>query len=143
MKRAALLLLACAGCTSVGVTASPAPGIRLPPRAGNVAVYASHAPEHAIDLGEVEVHADPDEGTVEQLFPLFVQRVAAMGGDAAVIDSVKARFDVVPRPYFDTFTYRCGFQTCLGQQTTVSAVEVTTLVMRGHAMRLVPPGGAR
>ncbi len=143
MRWLALLLLGCIGCTSVGVTESPAPGVRLPPRAGNVAIFASHAPRSATDLGEVEVHADRDEGTVEQLFPLFVERVAAMGGDAAVIDSVYARFDIVPRPYFDTFTYRCGFATCVGQQSNVSAVEVVTLVMRGHAMRLAPSGGAR
>jgi hypothetical protein len=88
----------------------------------------------AVDLGVVEVHAVQEEGAVEVLVPLFLEKVAQIGGDIAVVDGVIARFDRVTQPYVETFYAPCRFGTmCSGTRVFALNDEVMTVSMVGHA----------
>jgi hypothetical protein len=138
---AALVGLAC-GCTSVGSSAVRTGGVEMPPYAGPVAIYAAGVPREGAELGVVEVHATQQEAVVEELVPLFVKRVAGLGGNAAVIDSVRARFDIVAHPFVTTYSYPCGYHTvCLANQVSATNDEVMSVTIRGRAFSV--PGGAR
>lgn len=125
-------------CDSVRATAVPTGGLRVPPRAGPVAVYAANVPSSAKELGRVEVRAEGVDASVELVLPAFVDKVASLGGDAAVIDSVDARFEMVQSSTTETFLYPCAFRSCVGTRMVPYTTEVLVMVMRGRAMR----GGA-
>jgi hypothetical protein len=143
---AATLLIASAsglGCSSVGAQAVRTGGVRLPPRAGAIAVYLpGRTLEGGTELGLVEVHAANNEATVDTLLPLFVQKVASLGGNAAVVDSVRARFEIYQRPFIETFVYPCGYWTCTGTRMYATNDEVMTVSMTGRAMLVGPSGAA-
>lgn len=123
------------GCSSVGGSALRTGPVRLPAYAGPVAVYASgRPPEGAVDLGVVEVHAVQQEATVETLLPQFVRKVAEIGGNVAVVDGVRARFEVVPRTHVETFYYTCGMgATCAGTRVYNANDELMRVSVFGRA----------
>jgi hypothetical protein len=130
-------LLGCgAGCSSVRGTAIPTGAHRYAPYAGPVAIYAAgNAPPNTTDLGVVEVHATNQEATIDTLFPIFVQKVAQLGGNAAVLDRISARFDMVPYGHWETFYYPCGYATCSGMRYMSARDEVMVVSMHGRALR--------
>lgn len=154
MRVAAILVavVALAGCSSVGGSAIRTGPVRLPSYAGPVAVYAAgRPPEGAVDLGVVEVHAAQQEATVDTLLPQFVRKVAQIGGNVAVVDGVRARFEIVPRTHVETFYYTCGMgATCAGTRVYNANDELMVVTMFGHAFStqvdaaraapLLPPG---
>jgi len=92
-------------------------------------------PPGAVDLGVVEVHAAQQEGTVDTLLPQFVHRVAAIGGDVAVIEGIRARFEVAGRTHVETFYYACGMgATCAGTRVYTTNDEIMVVSMFGRAM---------
>jgi hypothetical protein len=103
-----------------------------------VAIYAASEPAGAAVVGVVEVHAAQNEANVETLLPLFVEKVASVGGDAAVVDDVQARFDLVTRMQVETYTYPCGNTVCTGTRSYPVTYEVLTLFMKGRAVRRTP-----
>jgi len=140
MRRAALLLFALlAGCNSVRATAIPTGPLRAAPRAGPVAVYAANVPVSATELGRVEVRAEGVDANIELLLPEFVDKVASLGGDTAVIDAVDARFDMVQSATTESYLYPCAFRSCVGTRMVPTTSEVLVLVMRGRAMRRGAP----
>lgn len=142
LKSLALLLtsLALLGCSSVRGSALRTGGAYAPPYEGPIAVYASgKIPEGARDLGVVEVHGAQTEATLETLFPEFIRKVASIGGDAAVIDGVTGRFDVLVRPYSETYYYPCGVRgTCVGSRMHAVNDELLYVSIYGHAFRTKP-----
>jgi hypothetical protein len=147
MRRRLLVLAAvpaALGCSSVGSSAVRTGPVALPPYAGPVAIYAATQPAHGTELGVVEVHGINDEGAVETLVPLFVRRVAQLGGDAAVIDSVRARFELVTHPYTETYSYPCGWgAVCVGTRTMAINDEVMVVTVRGRAFSASSPKKAQ
>ncbi|HEX7601211.1 MAG TPA: hypothetical protein VF316_06380 [Polyangiaceae bacterium] len=140
MRRAALLVLALLlGCNSVRATAVPTGALRAPPRSGPVAVYAANLPDSAIELGRVEVRAEGVDANIELLLPEFLDKVASLGGDAAVIDTVDARFDMVQSATTDSYLSPCAFRSCVGTAMVPATTEILVLVMRGRAMRRGAP----
>jgi len=132
-----LALVALTGCSSVGGSAIRTGPLHLPPYRGPVAVFAGGLRPSGQDLGLVEVHASQSEATVDTLFPLFVKRVASLGGDAAVIDGVRASFAIVTRPRAESYSYGCGYNSvCVGTRVTPMADEVMTVTMYGRAFRM-------
>jgi hypothetical protein len=128
--------LAATGCSSVGASAVRTGPLRLPPHVGAVALYSAGEPVSGADLGIVEVHAAQSEATIDTLLPLFVQKVAQIGGNAAVIETVRARFEIVTHPQIETYTYACGYNaTCTGTRTYAVNDEVMVVTIRGHAVR--------
>ncbi len=146
MRSAALLLPAIAlvgvGCTSVGGSALRTGPLQLPAYTGPVAIYATgQPPAGAIDLGVVEVHAAQQEATVDTLLPQFLRRVAQIGGNVAVIDGTRARFELAGRSHVETFYYTCGVgYTCAGTRVYSTSEELMVLSMFGHAMTTQVPG---
>lgn len=149
-------LVACAiagaGCSSVGGSAIRTGPMHLPAYAGPVAIYAmGQPPPGAVDLGVVEVHAAQQEATVETLLPQFVWKVAQIGGNVAVIEGIRARFDLAGRAHVETFYYTCGMgATCAGTRVYSTNDETMVVSMFGRAMTtllpssseppLIPPG---
>lgn len=146
MLRAAsvVLALAVAGCTSVGGSAVRTGPVSLPAYAGPVAVYSSgQAPPGAVDLGVVEVHAAQQEATIDTLMPQFVQKVAQIGGNVAVVDGIRARFELIGRSHVETFYYTCNMgATCAGTRVYAANDEVMIVSVFGRAFstQVVPPG---
>jgi hypothetical protein len=134
---AAALLAVGTGCSSVGASAVRTGPLHLPPHVGAVAVYAAGEPVSGADLGLVEVHAAQSEATIETLVPLFVQKAAQIGGNAAVVESVHAQFEIVAHPQIETYTYACGYNaTCTGTRTYAVNDEIMVVTIRGHAVRI-------
>ena len=110
--------------------------LNLPAYAGAVELYAAGEHVSGADLGVVEVHAAQTEATIDTLLPVFVQKVAQIGGNAAVIENVRARFEIVSHPHVETYTYACGYNaTCTGTRTYSMNDEVIVVSIRGHAVR--------
>lgn len=137
---AALALLE--GCSTVRGSAV-ATGPRQPAYSGPVSIYATNAvPPGAVDLGVVEVSAAQSESTVGTLLPVFVQKVAQIGGNIAKIDTVRARFELVTRTHLETYYYPCGTRVqCAGQRMYTTNDEIVVVSMLGHAYtdRAEPP----
>ena len=138
------MAIAAAGCSSVGGSAIRTGPVALPAYAGPVAIYATgQGPPGAVDLGVVEVHAVQQEGTVDTLLPQFVRKVAEIGGNVAVIEGTRARFELAGRPHVETFYYTCGFgATCAGQRVYVTNDEIMLVTMFGRAMTTELPGSS-
>lgn len=135
-----VLALAIAGCSTVSGSAVRTGSLALPAYSGPVAIYAAgQAPAGAADLGMVEVHAAQQEATVETLLPLFVQKVADIGGNVAVIDGIRARFEIVGRAHVETFYYACMTGTaCGGTRVYATDDELMIVTMMGRAMTTKP-----
>ncbi len=135
-------VLAVGGCSSVGSSAVRTGPLRLPAHAGAVALYAAGETIAGNEIGIVEVHAAQSEATLETLVPLFVQKVAQIGGTAAVIDQVQARFQIVTTPHVETFTFSCGKGSlCTGTRVFAVNDEVIMVSITGRAVAL--QGGAQ
>jgi hypothetical protein len=146
MRGLSLLFVGAAlvGCSSVGGSTVRTGKVDMPAYTGPVAIYPTgHMPAGTTDLGIVEVHALQDEATVETLLPQFVRRVAAIGGNVAVIDGIRARFEIVGRTHVETFYYTCGLGgTCAGTRVYAANDEVMIVSMFGHAGTTQPTDGA-
>jgi hypothetical protein len=127
--------------------------VQLGAYSGPVAIYAmGQPPPGAVDLGVVEVHAAQQEATVDTLLPQFVRKVAQIGGNVAVIEGTRARFDLAGRTHVETFYYTCGMgATCAGTRVYSTNDEIMIVSMFGRAMTtqlpstsegppLIPPG---
>jgi len=130
----ALASLASMGCSTVRGTAV-ATGPRQPAYSGPVSIYSANpVPPSAVDLGVVEVSAAQAESTIDTLLPVFVQKVAQIGGNIAKIDGVRARFELVTRTHLETYYYACGTRTqCAGQRMYTTNDEIVVVSMLGHA----------
>jgi len=107
----------------------------MPAYQGPVSIYSSgQPPPGATDLGVVEVHAAQQEGTIDELLPAFVRKVAQIGGNVAVIDAIRARFEIVGRTHVETYYYTCGLgATCAGTRVYSANDEVMIVSVFGHA----------
>jgi len=146
ISRSALVgcLLALGGCSSIRGSAIRTGPMHLPAYAGPVAVYAlGQPPPGAVDLGVVEVHAIQQEGTVDVLLEQFVRKVASIGGNAAVVEGIRARFEMAGRAHVETFYYTCGFgMTCAGTRMYSTNDELMVVSMFGRAMTTQVPGAS-
>jgi hypothetical protein len=130
------LALSTGACSTVSGSAIRTGPVQMPAYSGPVAIYPlGQPPPGAVDLGVVEVHAAQQEGTVDTLLPQFVQKVAQIGGNVAVIDGVRARFELVGRNHVETFYYTCGMgATCAGTRVYAANDEIMVVSMFGRAM---------
>ncbi|MBX3229344.1 MAG: hypothetical protein KIT84_18010 [Labilithrix sp.] len=144
VTRLAVLVVALAlgGCSSIGGSAVRTGPVQLGAYSGPVAIYATgRPPPDAVDLGVVEVHAMQQEATVETLLPQFLARVAAIGGNVAVIEGTRARFELAGRMHVEQYYYTCSLgATCSGTRVYSTNDELMTLSMFGRAMTTqLPP----
>jgi len=134
MALVSALALGTMGCSTVRGSAV-ATGPRQPAYSGPVSIYAANqVPPGATDLGVVEVSAAQAESTVGVLLPVFVQKVAQIGGNIAKIDGIRARFELVTRTHLETYYYACGARVqCAGQRMYTTNDEIVVVSMMGHA----------
>jgi len=113
----------------------------MPAYQGPVSIYSSgQPPPGASDLGVVEVHAAQEEGTVDTLLPQFVRKVAQIGGNVAVIDAIRARFEIVGRTHVETYYYTCGLgATCAGTRVYSANDEMMIVSIFCHAYTTLGP----
>ena len=132
------------GCSSVSGSAIRTGALSLPSYSGPVAIYSSgQPPPGAMTLGVVEAHAMQEEGTVETLLPAFVKKVAQIGGNVAVIDGIRARFEVVGRTHVETYYYTCNLgSTCAGTRVYSANDELMVVSIIGRAMTTGAPSHA-
>jgi hypothetical protein len=132
------------GCSSIGGSAIRTGPVQLPAYTGPVAIYSTgQAPPGAVDLGVVEVHASQQEATVDTLMPQFVRKAAQIGGNVAVVDGIRARFELVGRTHIETFYYTCGLgATCAGTRVYAANDEVMVVSVYGRAFstQVLQPG---
>ena len=130
------LALLSSGCSSVGGSAVRTGPVKLAAYSGPVAIYATgRPPPGAVDLGVVEVHAMQQEATVDTLLPMFLQKVASIGGNVAVIEGTRARFELAGRTQVEQFYYACqAGRTCSGTRVYSTNDELMILSMFGRAM---------
>ncbi len=140
----ALVALLAGGCSSVGGSAIRTGSVQMPAYNGPVAIYSSgQPPPGATDLGVVEVHAAQEEGTVDTLLPQFVRKVAQIGGNVAVIDGIRARFEIIGRTHVETYYYTCGLgATCAGTRVYSANDEMMVVSIFGHAYTTLGPQAA-
>jgi len=122
------------GCESASGSAIRTGPLHLPPNLGPISLYATEIPVGARELGIVEAHAYGEEGVVENLLPIVAQKTAQLGGNAVVIDSVRADFRIVDRPVVETYTYPCGWRTCVGTRMYAASEEIMIVTMQGRAL---------
>ena len=134
-----LALALCSACSSIRA-ASVRTGPERAPYTGPVAVYAVSPVPESTEVGAVDVRAEDLEARLERLMPVVVQRVAALGGDIAVVDAVDAAFVTKMRPHPETYTYPCGFYTCTGTRVVPMPEEVVTVRVRARALRSASAG---
>jgi hypothetical protein len=137
ISRLAILIFALgffSGCETASGSAIATGPLRLPPNMGPIALYATEIPVGARELGVVEAHAYGEEGTVENLLPIVAQKTAQLGGNAVVVDAVHAEFHFVERAIVESYTYPCGWRTCVGTRVIPAAEEVMIVTMQGRAM---------
>lgn len=134
------LAIALVGCGPAASGSAIATGpYRLPPAVGPVALYATTMPAHAREVGVVEAHAFGEDGTVETLMPVLAKKAAQIGGNAVIVDSVRAEFTIVDRPQVETFSYPCGWRTCISTRVYPALEEVMIVTMRGRALSVERP----
>jgi hypothetical protein len=131
-----LIALSCLSCSTVGGSAIRTGPVHLPSYVGPVAIYPMGvAPAGAVDLGVVEVHAYQQEATVDTLLPQFVAKVAQIGGNVALIEGIRARFDLAGRSHVETFYYTCNLgATCAGTRVYSTNDELMIVSIFGRAM---------
>jgi hypothetical protein len=106
-------------------------GAPLPPYQGPIEVSMSAEPESGRLIAVVEV--DDTYGTVDDMMPAFLRRVATEGGNFAKIDDIGMRYEM--RTCHRTETYECGTKDkpkkC--ERTVTDATEVGTFHILGRA----------
>jgi len=106
---AAVLLAGAVGCSSVGSSAVRTDGAYSHKHHGPVRIYAVVPPGGVRVIGMVEVHAINQEANFETLMPVFMKRVADIGGTGGVVDHVNTQYEV--RTEYRTETYACLLYT--------------------------------
>ena len=138
----ALFLLA-AGCSSVGSSAVRTDGLAPRAQVGPVRVYAIAAPPGARVIGVVEVHAINEEANIEKLMPVFLTRVAQLGGSGGVVDHVLTGYEWRTEMRMESYSYPCGYRgTCMSSRMVPYTYEVRFLTIQGRALvpdNVAPP----
>jgi hypothetical protein len=104
----ALALQLTLGCSSVGSSAVRTDGAWTPKHRGAVRVYAVAIPPGVRVIGMVEVHAVNQEANFETLLPVFMKRVADIGGTGGVIDRVDTHYEMRLEYRTEQFAVPCG-----------------------------------
>ena len=124
---AALAVTACALPThAVRTTGAP-----LPPHVGPIEVSMTSVPEQGRLVAIVEV--DEIFGTVDDLMPAFLRRVAAEGGNFVKIDDMGMQYE--DKTCHTTETYECGTKEKPREctRTVTETTEVGTFQILGRA----------
>jgi hypothetical protein len=116
-------------------------GANIAPYSGPVSIHAmGEAPVGTYPIGGVDVSGTEDEASIEDLMPVFLEKVAQLGGNAAVIERVDTEFHTVVVPQIESYSFPCGYgRSCIRSRTYLAYHEVMTLHLRGRAFSSPTP----
>ena len=130
-----LLLSGAVGCSSVGSSAVRTDGAYTQKHHGPVRVYAVVPPEGVRVIGMIEVHALNQEANFETLMPVFMKRVADIGGTGGVVDHVNTQYEVRTEYRTESYAVPCGYRaTCYQTRIVPYQYQVRILSIRGRAL---------
>lgn len=130
-----LSMLAGTGCSSVGSSAVRTDGVMSGRHMGAVRIYAVMPPNGVRVVGVVEVHAVNQEANIEQLMPVFMKRVADIGGTGGVVDQLVTSYELRTEYRTESYSYPCGYkQTCWGTRVVPYQYQVRILSIQGRAL---------
>jgi len=125
-------LLASSGCQPIIHSSAVPTGAGAAAYEGSVVVVTT-APTDSTEVGIVQ--ASGPNADVENLTKEFARRVASLGGNVGVVDTIRTHYETRTRT--ESYSYSCGTykmpQTCYG--TRVVNEEVGTTSMIGRAFR--------
>lgn len=121
------------GCARYNVSAVPTSEHSLAAYIGPVKTVAVNVPRGAQPIALVQAVG---QETLEVLVDGFTKRVGEAGGNLAVVESVRSKFELVSRS--ESYSYSCGTttapRTCNGTRQVL--VEVVTTQVDGRAFRV-------
>jgi len=130
-----LLLLGGVGCSSIGSSAVRTDGAYRGRHMGAVRVYAVMPPNGVRVIGMVEVHAVNEEANVEALMPVFMKRVADIGGTGGVVDQLQTHYEWRTEYRTESYSYPCGYRsTCWGTRIVPYTYQIRILSIQGRAL---------
>lgn len=139
---AATLLAGALGCSSVGSSAVRTDGAYGRKHHGAVRVYAVVPPEGVRVIGMIEVHALNQEANFETLMPVFMKRVADIGGTGGVVDHVNTHYEVRTEYRTESYAVPCGYRaTCYQTRIVPYTYQVRILSIQGRALLPVDAPG--
>jgi hypothetical protein len=132
---AAALLSGAVGCSSVGSSAVRTDGAYTQKHHGAVRVYAVVPPAGVRVIGMIEVHALNQEANFETLMPVFMKRVADIGGTGGVVDHVNTHYEVRTEYRTESYAVPCGYRsTCYQTRIVPYQYQVRILSIQGRAL---------
>ena len=134
LTAAALLALGALGCSSVHSSAVRTDGMSAQRNVGAIRLYGVQQPGNTRVVGMVEVHAVNEEANIETLMPVFMQRVAELGGSGGVVDHVDTGYEWRTEMHMETYAYPCGRTTCYSSHLVPYTYEVRFLTISGRAL---------
>jgi hypothetical protein len=124
-----------AGCSSVGSSAVRTDGGWTQKHLGAVRIYAVIPPQGVRVIGQVEVHALNQEANFERLMPLFMKRVADIGGTGGIVDRVNTHYEIRTEYRTESYAVPCGYRsTCWQTRIVPYQYQVRILVIEGRAL---------
>jgi hypothetical protein len=133
---AAVAILAGAfGCSSVGSSAVRTDGSYAQKHHGPVRIYAVVPPDSVRVIGMIEVHAINQEANFEMLMPVFMKRVADIGGTGGVVDHVNTHYELRTEYRTESYAVPCGYRaTCYQTRIVPYQYQVRILSIQGRAL---------
>jgi hypothetical protein len=132
---AALVAAGAFGCSSVGSSAVRTDGAWTPKHRGAVRIYALTPPNGVRVIGMVEVHAVNQEANIETLMPVFMKRVADIGGTGGVVDHVFTHYELRTEYRTESYAIPCGYRsTCWQTRIVPYQYQVRVLSIQGRAL---------
>jgi hypothetical protein len=123
------------GCTSVGSSAVRTDGAWTQKHHGAVRIYAVVPPQGVRIIGMVEVHAVNQEANFETLMPVFMKRVADIGGTGGVVDRVETHYEIRTEYRTESYAVPCGYgRTCWSTRIVPYQYQIRILRIEGRAL---------
>lgn len=127
--------LSSVACSSVGSSAVRTDGGWTPRHHGPVRIYAVAPPSGVRVIGMVEVHAVNQEANVETLMPLFMKRVADIGGTGGVVDRLNTHYEIRTEYRTESYAIPCGHgRTCWSTRIVPYQYQIRLLRIEGRAL---------
>lgn len=137
-----LSALGAAACSSVGSSAVRTDGSYTQKHMGAVRIYAVVPPNGVRVIGMVEVHAINQEANFETLMPVFMKRVADIGGTGGVVDRVNTHYEIRTEYRTESYAVPCGYgRTCWSTRIVPYQYQIRILRIEGRALLPVDAPG--
>lgn len=123
------------GCSSVGSSAIRTDGGWTQKHHGAVRIYAVIPPDAVRVIGAIEVHAINQEANIETLMPVFMKRVADIGGTGGIVDNIVTHYEIRTEYRTESYAVPCGYRsTCWQTRIVPYQYQIRILRIEGRAL---------